>query len=240
MTIIVPTPPNSQGMTFLQLVARLRMECGATGADPVTLQGQLTTETARLAKWINTAWTDLQNARSDWKFMRTAFSFTATQAAGRSYTPAQAGAPLLANWKNDSLRAYAVALGKSNEQILPWLDYDRFRNLYLFGANASMQQRPIMFTVDPQNNLVLGPAPDADYVVSGEAFLLPGALVADTDYPSIPAQYHMILVYKAMMMYGRYENAPEVRQDGEIQYSRMLLELTIDQAPRLHWGGPLA
>jgi hypothetical protein len=227
-------------MTFLQLVQRLKRECGVSGADPATLQGVLPGEIARLANWASEAWMEIQRERSDWFFLRQPVSFTATAAAGRSYTPTQAGIPLLASYKLDSFRCYASALGQSNEQILPWLPYDSFRNLYLFGANAQQQTRPVLFSVDPQKNFVLGPAPNADHVISGEAFLAPQPLVLDADAPSMPSQFHMLVVYKAMQYYGAYENAPEVHDRGLVHYGPMLSRLTIDQAPQITWGGALA
>jgi hypothetical protein len=227
-------------MTFLQLVQRLKRECGVSGSDPATLQGTLPAEITRLANWVSEAWQEVQRERADWFFLRQPVSFTATAAAGRSYTPTQAGIPLLASYKLDAFRCYAAALGQSNEQILPWLPYDSFRNLYLFGANAQVQARPTLFSVDPQKNLVLGPAPNEDYVIAGEAFLAPQPLVNDADTPSMPSQFHMLVVYKAMEYYGAYDNAPEVYERGKAQYGPMLVRLTIDQAPQFTFGGALA
>lgn len=227
-------------MTFLQLVQRLKRECGVSGSDPATLQGALPAEITRLANWASEAWMEIQRERTDWFFLRQPVSFTATAAAGRSYTPTQVGMPLLASYKLDSFRCYPSALGLSSQQILLWMPYDGFRNLYLFGANALVQARPVLFSVDPQKNLVLGPAPNEDCVVSGEAFLAPQPLVNDADAPTMPDQFHMLVVYKAMQYYGAYENAVEVYERGMAAYGPLLARLTIDQAPQITFGGALA
>lgn len=240
MTIIVQTTTNPAALTFLQLVQRLKQECGVSGSAPTTLQGTLPGEIARLAGWINTAWTEIQQARADWFFLRQSVLFTATAANGRSYTPAQAGIAQLGSYKPDSFRCYPASAGVAASQILPWQPYDSFRNYWMFGANSLVNGRPFMFSVDPRKNLVLGPAPNEDYVIEGEAYLAPQPLVNDADTPSMPDQFHMLVVYKAMQYYGAYENAPEVYDRGAAQYGPMLSRLTVDQAPQITWGGALA
>lgn len=239
MTLIVASTAPSNGKTFLQLVQQLRQECAVSGSPPASTVGQVA-EINRLVSWIQAAWVDIQSLRTDWFFMREAVSFKATPALGNLYTPAQIGDSLVAGYKRDSFRAYASALGISNEQILPFLPYDSFRNLYLFGANRTLQARPVMFTVDPQKNLLIGPSPDAEYVIDGEIYRQPAEFSGDNDYPSMPSQFHMVIVYRAMMAYGAYENAPEVYDRGEQEYKRLLARLIIDQTPQIGFGGSLA
>lgn len=227
------------GKTFLQLVQQLRQECGVAGANPTTTVNQVA-EINRLVGWIQQAWMEIQSLRADWLFMRDAVSFQATPAIGGSYTPAQVGEPNLAGYKKDSFRCYSAAVGVSNEQILPFLPYDQFRNLYLFGANRTIQARPILFTVDPQKNFLVGPVPNDTFVIDGEVFAQPQEFINDTDLPRMPAQFHMAIVYKAMQSYGAYENAPEVYSRGQGEYGKMLARLIIDQTPTIGYGASLA
>lgn len=239
MTLIVPASSAATGKTFLQLVQQLRQECGVSGANPTTTVGQIA-EINRLVSWIQAAWVEIQGQRSDWFFMREAVSFQVDPTNGMSYTPTQVGEPLLASYKRDSFRAYSVAFGIGNEQILPYLPYDQFRNLYLFGANRARSERPILFTVDPQKNFLVGPAPNEPYIIDGEVYRQPVEFTGDADYPEMPPQFHLIIVYLAMMKYGAFENAPEVYDRGELEYKRMLVRLTIDQTPQIGFGGSLA
>jgi hypothetical protein len=225
-------------MNFLQLVQRLRRECGVSGSDPVTVLNQ-TGEMKRLVDWINSAWMDIQNTHADWFFLRTPVSFNSV-VGQQSYTAAQAGITALGSYKIDSFRLYSQSLGASNEMILPFKPYDDFRNLYMFGANRTLQQRPVFFTVDQQKNFLLGPLPDDVYVVNGEYYLQPSEMAANADTPSMPSQYHMAIVYRAMMHYGEYEAAPEVYQHGEIEFQKLMFRMEVDQLPQLSFGAPLA
>jgi hypothetical protein len=239
MTLVVQATASQSGKTFLQLVQQLRQECGVSGANPITTIGQVA-EINRLVGWAQQAWVDIQSQRQDWLFMRDAVSFQVTPDLGGSYTPAQVGEPMLAGYKKDSFRAYSVALGVGNEQILPFLPYDQFRNLYLFGANRSQQARPVLCSVDPQKNFLVGPIPNEPFIIDGEVFAQPQEFANDIDIPRMPPQFHMAIVYKAMMSYGAYENAPEVYSRGEGEYKRMLARLIIDQTPTIGYGASLA
>lgn len=239
MTLVVQATASQFGKTFLQLVQQLRQECGVSGANPTTTSNQVA-DIARLVSWIQQAWVEIQSLRQDWFFMRDAVTFQATPDFGGSYTPAQVGEPMLAGYKKDSFRCYSVALGISNEQILPYLPYDQFRNLYLFGANRTIQARPVICSVDPQKNFLVGPVPNEPFIIEGEVFAQPLEFLNDGDYPRMPAQFHMAIVYKAMMSYGGYENAPEVYGRGEAEYKRMLARLIIDQTPTIGYGASMA
>lgn len=225
-------------MNFLQLVQRLRQECGVSGAAPVTVLNQ-TGEIQRLVSWTNAAWMDIQSRHQDWFFLRGPVQFNSV-AQQQSYTKAQTGQANLGMYKLDSFRLYLASRGVTDEMILPYKPYDDFRNLYMFGAMRTNAMRPVFFTVDPQKNFLLGPLPEDVYVINGEGYSKPIELVADTDTPSCPDQYHMAIVYRAMMHYGEYEAAPEVYQHGEMEFNRLMHRLEIDQIPTMDFGAPLA
>jgi hypothetical protein len=225
-------------MNYLQLVQRLRQECGVSGAAPATTLNQVG-EIARLCAWINAAWMDVQLTHNDWFFLRQPFAFN-TVAGKQAYTPSDAGLASFSNWKRDSLRLYSQALGVGNEMILPYVGYDTLRDLYMFGQMRTTTQRPVMFSIDPQKKLVLGATPDLVYVVNGEYYALPSDMALDADTPAMPAQYHMAIVYRAMTHYGEFEAAPEVYQHGDSEFKKMLARLELDQLPTMTFGAPLA
>lgn len=227
--------------TYVQLVDRLRVECGTSGAPLTTLAGQVA-EVNRLAGWINQAWMSIQEMHEDWFFLRQGFSFSTTAGLG-SYTPLQAGIPVapgLGIWKRDSVRIYLNVLGVANEAFLPFQTYDSFRDLWLFGAMRTQQTRPTMFSIDPQFNLLLGSAPDAVYTINGEYFQAPTRMVADADVPAMPPRWHDLIVYRAMQHYGMYEAAPEVLQRGQSEFNKMAGPLFAQQLPGITFGAPLA
>ena len=228
-------------MNYLALVNALRAECGVSGSTLTTLQTPTSLEAVRMNNWIATAWETIQTLREDWQFMRQPFSFTGI-ASQQSYAPGAYPVSLTSfgNWKRDSFRCSTVGLNNGDEQLLNFLPYDRFRNLYQYGQMRSVTQRPVVVSVDPQKNLLLGPKPDVAYVINGEYYTAPVTLSADADTPTMPARYHRMIVYLAMMYYGGFEAATEVYQRGENEYKRTLAQLQIDQLPTMMSGAPLA
>jgi hypothetical protein len=109
--------------------------------------------------WVNSAWEDMQLSRPDWYWMQYEFSLTLAQGV-RSYSPTDAGiTERFSSWNTDSLRLYRT--DKSDETGLPFMPYSDFRSTYLTGQ--IIETEPIVFTVDPRLNLLMGPMPDGLY-----------------------------------------------------------------------------
>lgn len=230
-------------MNYLQLVNRARVECGVSGASTaLTTVQSVTGESARMANWVISAWVDIQTAKEDWQWLRTSIEFnTVTQQ--QMYTPTQAGVgSTFANWKRDSWRASSVGQSYRDEQLLNYMDYTTFRNLYMYGNMRTTYARPVVITIDPDKNLGFGSIPDQPYVIVGEYYVKPVELSADADEPSayFPTRFQMAIVYRTMMFYGGYESAPEVYQRGEFEFKRLMNRLDIDQLPTIISGPPLA
>lgn len=230
-------------MDFLQLINRTRVECGVSGASTAltTAQG-LTGESARIASWVNSAWVDVQTAKEDWQWKRDAVQFnTVTQQ--QIYTPTEAGVgATFGNWKRDSFRCSSVGQNYADEQLLNYMDYTTFRNLYQYGNMRRTYARPVVVSIAPgaNKNLAFGAIPDQPYVITGEYYKAPYELVNDDDTLDIPARYELLVVYRAMMFYAGYTAAPEVYQRGELEFKRLMNRLNIDQLPTLVSGPPLA
>jgi hypothetical protein len=224
-------------MSFLQLVQRLRSESGTSGGGPVTVSGA-TGEIKSLCNWVADAWMNIQMSRRDWFFMRQPVEFT-TAPGKSSYTTEDAGIDSFADFKLDSFRQYSVAAGFASESRLAYQPYDLFRDSHLFGAQRSNTQMPVDFTVDPGENFILGPIPDTSYVINGECYARPTVMELDGDCPTMPSQYHMMIVWRALMYYGQNQAAPEAYTHGQNEYSRMMSELMRDQLPTFTVGGAL-
>ena len=230
-------------MNYLQLINRLRVECGVSGASTplITVTG-LTGESYRMSSWINSAWVDVQTAKEDWQWMRNSVEFnTVTQQ--QIYTPTQAGVgSTFGNWKRDSWRASSVGQNYADEQLLNYMDYTTFRNLYMYGNMRTTYARPVVVTIDPDKSLGFGSIPDQPYVIVGEYYVQPTEFALATDAPPtvFPDRFQMMIVYRAMMFYGGYESAPEVYQRGEFEFKRLMNRLDIDQLPTVVSGPPLA
>ena len=230
-------------MTFLELVNRARVECGVSGPALTTLQGVLAgSEAARFVSWVNSAWGDIQTAKEDWQWLRTPVQFNLVTQQ-QTYTPTQAGVGSdFGNWKRDSFRCSSVGQNYADEQLLNYMDYTTFRNLYQYGNMRTTYARPVVVSIapGPDKSLAFGSIPDQAYVITGEYYQRPYDLVADADEPDIPERFQLAIVYRAMMFYGGYESAPEVFQRGEAEFKRLMSRLNIDQLPTPVSGPPLA
>lgn len=228
-----PTP-----MTYVELTDRLRVECGVSGSTLLTVQN-LSGELQRLANWIADAWNEIQTSRDDWQFKRQGFSFT-TIANQQSYTvngdlARQRTATGFADWKEDSFWIYNTALGVSDQEPIAKMDWDWFREMYIRGPQNA--QRPMTYSIDPQFTLWFGPLPDTTYNITGEYWTQPFALSLDTDVPTMPNRFHMLIVYEAMKKYAGYEAASEVYQRGVTEGGKLWAQLEKDQLPPVRVQG---
>lgn len=229
-------------MNFLQLVNRARQECGISGGELASITGSLPLESKRFKDWVATAWEELQAANEDWLLLRGTFSFDTTPGVS-TYAPTAAPVSLadFSNWKRDSLRAYTAGQNFSDEQLLHFLDYPQFRNLYEYSNMRFTQARPTTFSIGPGKSLVFGPVPNVAYTIVGEYYKRPQVLADNADEPTgLPQQFHMLIVYEAMKSYAMFESAPEVfsRAETKAGYLKSLLE--IDRMPDVTNGPPLA
>lgn len=227
-------------MNCLQLINRARQECGVTGPDLTTISG-LTGESLRFLNWVNAAWVDIQTAHEDWQFLRTPFQFN-TVADQWQYSAADADVgSTFANWKRDSFRASSVDANYGDEQLLNFMDWNTYRNLYQYANMRNTKARPVVVTiVPPSRDLGFGSIPDQAYVIVGEYYRKPTEFASATEEPDIPPRFHLMIVYRAMMFYAGYEAAPEVYQRGEMEFKRLMNRLEIDQLPDMVSGPPLA
>ena len=227
--------------TFLQLANTLRIEAGVSGPALTTCQGQ-SGEMLRLVNWIAGAWMDIQRKHTDWEWLRLKFSFQTNIVTNQQiYAPlTDCGIANFGDWKRDSLRIYTTSIGYGNEMILPFCDYDDFRNLYMYGSNRANYMRPSMYSVDPQKNIVLGGPPDlTGYTINGEYYQVATPLVNDADVPILDSQYHDAIVWKALIKYGEYEAAEDALSRGKAEYGDLIAKMEANRLRTVTFGEPL-
>lgn len=231
-------------MNFLQLAQKLRQKVGGTGTGPATVVAQ-TGEYLDFVDWTNEAWLAIQTLEANWKWMRKDFSFQTT--AGKSFylpnaTAGETGITDLAKYHDDDTwRAYKTATGRADESFLvPW-HYQTYRDSFDFGLQSTILSKPTVWSVrDRDRAVLLGHTPDDVYTITGQYQKVPTEMAADADEPDMPARFHMLVVYRAMMLYGKYEGAPEVFADGEEEFNKLYAALRIDQLEPVTLGEPLA
>lgn len=235
--------------TFLQTVQRLRQECIGAGSTPLpTAVTSQVGQSKQMVDWVISAWTDIQNRHDDWKWLRKAATFN-TVADDDTYaytdvTDVEDGAAIsrFSRWwvddRMDPWKCYLQSGGVGGEYRLCYLPWPHFKYLYRIGTQNSAQ--PIHITVDDSMNLVLGPKPDAVYVISGDYQRSAQVLAAEGDTPEMPSQFHDLIWRRAMEMYGAHLAAPEAFQRAVHEGHRTLRALELNQCPPVWLAGPLA
>lgn len=236
-------------MNRLQLAQRLQQECGVSGTLTTTLNQ--TGSLGRLVTWVDQGWAELQSRHDDWEFLRSSnllgngvsFATVAGQASyplGNTTGTCGITSDKFGAWDRESFRNYTTTVGVSNEMFLDYVPYDVWRDAYMLGAQRAVQTRPVAFTIGPDKSICLGPPPNGLYMITGDYYTAPTAMVADADVPTgLNTQYQMAIVYKAMTYYGGYESAPEVLQRGAQGYADLIRDLESDYMPEVTFGGSL-
>lgn len=222
-------------MTFLELVNSLVELADISNTPLVTVQS-VTGQNLRAKNWIKQAWIDIQNLHTDWLFLRQDLSFVT--ASSQSYTLAAMSATTLRRVDQESLRIYLTATGVADEQTLSFMEWPDFRDAYLYGTRQS--GRPTCFSIDPATKSIwLSANPGTGYTVTGYYWRSPITLSDDSDEPAAPSEYHMSVVYRALLKYAGFEAASEVKQEAQENYGPLIDNLRIEQLPAFGMAGSL-
>ncbi len=221
--------------TFLQLANAL-VELADISNTPLTTLQSVTGTNLRVKNWIINSWIDIQNLHNDWAFLRQDLSFATS--SSQSYTLAAMSATNLRQYDQTSLRIYTTANGVSDEQPLTYMDWDSFKDTYLFGPRQS--GRPVIFSVDPATKtLYLSANPGTGFTIVGYYYRTPVTLSADADEPACPSGYQMAIPYRALMKNAGFEAAAEVKQEAKENYGPLINDMRVDQLPELMMEGSL-
>ncbi len=227
-------------MNFLALCQRTRIECGISGSGPTAVTSQ-SGENLRVVNWTNSAWEDIQNHRPNWKFMR--FGFTVNTVLNQdSYaytactdTTLSSAIVNFSSWLIETFKIYKTSV--ADESYLYPESYEYWRNYYRIGTQTA--SRPLHSTITPDDKIGIGPKPNGVYVLSGDYYRRATTMAANTDTPSLPSEFHMAIVWKAVMYYAQYEEAGALYATAEREYKRILRRLEMNQLPPMILAGPL-
>ncbi len=228
--------------TYLQLCSKLRQQATDSGTGPSTVVGQ-TGELARFVTWIADSYTEIQQEK-EWRWLRKSFTVNTVASDGEyAYTDCTDTVTLAAisrfsSWYKHEFKCYLSSAGVGGEYPLHWLPWEHFRARYRYGTQTDGP--PCHVSEDPTQKFVLGPEPDAVYVVSGDYQKGPQTLAANADEPEMPSRFHDLIVYDAMIRYGLNRVAPEALQFAQVQGARLHGALVRDQLPEITLGASLA
>ena len=124
--------------------------------------------------------------------------------------------------------------------FLEYIPWEMFRDTWKIGPNRTKSARPSFFSVKPDNSLTFDVVPDAVYTIVGEYWKRPVAVGTDTDEPVFSAQFHMAIVWRALMLFAGYAAEPDKYMLGQDEYQRMLRRMATTLLPRIEYSAPLA
>jgi hypothetical protein len=234
-------------MNYLQLVQRLRIETNYANTGPTTVTGQ-NGDHERAIAWVADSYRRLQNRHQNWRWLRKKFTLTTTNNLDvYDYGAVIDTATSLAisrfkRWEitdpTNPPRCYLQSSGVGTEYWLTYVPWEYFRTIYQIGNQVP--GAPSHITIDPNNNLVIGPTPNGAYVISGEYHRSAQVLSGNTDTPELPDDYHMLIVYMAMEHFGYFDSAQEVLARSGRMQRQMLRQLEQNQLPAMRKAGPMA
>lgn len=236
--------------TFLSLCQDLCRECDiASGEDAISAVANQSGELQRIVKWVANSYTELQNRhQGQWRWLRHGFTVDTTEdddtyAYGDvTDTTTSAAITRFSRWYledcEDPPKIYLTSSGVGTQNWLIYTPWEWFKTIYRIGSQNSGY--PAHITVDPQNNLVIGPKPNGVYTITGDYYRSAQVLAADDDEPEMPPQFHQLIVYMAMAKYGGFESAQEVIYRAQNEGGPLLRQLEANQLPPMRLAGPLA
>lgn len=232
--------------TNLALCIKTARKC-KLGSNPTAVTAQ-SEELQDIITAVDDAHVEIQNKHQSWRWLRSKFTVNTNantpDYAGTDCTDTRLSATVdrFSHWifseSDNPPLIYLSADGVATQQRLVLVDWDCFRTIYAIGTQTA--GRPVHVTIDPQNSMVLGPKPDAVYVVSGEYQMSAQRMTADGDIPEMPAQFHDLIMYRAMEEYGYGDAAAEVIELAKIRDRRLMNQLERNQLPPIALAGPLA
>jgi len=191
-------------MTYLELCQLFVREAGAVGTGPTTVVGQ-TGEYARVVEWIKQSWIKIQTEKSRrWKFTWIQKEINTT-ADARTYDMSSESVKQI---DTDTFTIFLTADTESQEMPLEFMEYNQFKKIYNYIHSDAEQ--PAIVTVLPDNNLFFEPKPNDDYTIRFDASKSVQILAADSDVPYLPEEYQYAIIYRALLDYERYEEAPMI------------------------------
>lgn len=213
-------------MNRLELARTLRqyagIGAGSTGNGPVTTINQ-TGEFKRVVDWIDAAWAELQREHLfDFLWENPGVTITA---GVNSVT----GTISARRYVKDS--AY---IGARQLAYYPWAEFK-----VRYPAALISDGEPSAWSIRPDKTIVVDRKPLTDTVIKLERYANGTAMDSDDDVPAMPAEHHMAIVYKALLLYANFEEAGVTRATAEAELNRHLMALGLQELPEMDFAGPL-
>lgn len=213
--------------TLLQLATTLYTEAGAAGTAPNTVVGA-TGEWARFVNWVIQSDMDVQNLYVNWKFLKKSTTFNTPIGQNPNiYSLATLGLQDLAEW---DFKAFMVTY--PNQTVPTPLRSAEYELVKWEPVDPTITGAPGRIVIMPDNSVRVDPISDAIYTIAADYYNNPSQMAqADASTPIMPARFQRIIIGRALLYYGNYENAPEILTQGQQIYDDYLARLENSQLP---------
>jgi hypothetical protein len=131
-------------------------------------------------------------------------------------------------WDEDSFKIFNP--GSTIPFMPEVVEYDEIKS----EVRDTTSAMPFRVIIMSDNTLEAEGTPDKAYPITGDYYSEPTLLAADADISAIPPQFHRAILGRAMILYGNFENAPEMKTQGQEIYSEVLTRLQNKQLPNKH------
>ena len=205
------------------------------GVAPPSINGA-TKQTLRLFDWVSDAWYEIQLDARDWKFTRRRSSAILLPQQAE-YTPQALNLPLLYRWLPDADNRRASIAPTAEPAAVSAMAQKNYDDATVNYSAQSQPGRPQQWAITPANNLIVFPPPDQTYLFSANYRTKPVRLKDDLDEPAFPEEFHLILVWRALMEVAAAEAAPEIYTRARANYETIRSALISDQGPTLTLKG---
>ena len=181
-------------MTYLELCARANQMAGLQGT--ITAVASVTGYQQNLVDYVAEAYEDLQNMRTDWRFMRSNVTFNTVQGT-TEYSLSTIGITDHGRWLDN------IAYADSNGYLIRLRpqNYDRF---LLEETGNTVQSKPFKYTEDPVDRHLYINEPDGVYAITAHYMTKAVVLALDADVPLLPSQFHLLIAYLGAMKMANF------------------------------------
>ena len=229
-------------MNYLQLTQKAIRLSGAR-LDPPTSVTAAKGLAADFFTYVNDAWRDLQMERPDWYFRIQEAEIDLSGAIldkGQRLTRLQIPAPINRSFNFISLYDFHIqekdnpADAPTALTYIPWNNYPDRTSLELdYNEEVQKEQRPTRFTVAPDGQVWLFPAPDKDYTLRFFGVKRIQQLCQDCDTPFLPEEYHDMIVWRAIRDYAMYMQDAAMLEKSRARYMPLKKSLDDEYMPHM-------
>jgi hypothetical protein len=193
---------------------------GLGGSGPSATTGQ-TGEMLQVVNWVDDAWQRIQSSRNwDWLWEASTVTILATTNTTAGSIPASRYIKDGCTDSNGVEYAY-----------VPWLQFRREYPTALIAAGA-----PSVWTIRPDKAFTVNAKPTTNKTFNVERYKNPTAMTADGDTPALPTEHHMLIVWRAVMLYAGHDEANVLYNHAQAEYRKVLSAMGATDSPAVAWG----